>query len=331
MTAIQDPMTSRQRFKETMTYGNPDRVPYFEEGIRPDVLQAWRRQGMPKRCNINEVFTTDLRIELEPELEPRPEIKRLPRDPDDLAELNRRLDPADSRRLPRGWKRMIRNLQKTDTVRMLRIHRGLFLSMGVMGWDRFYELMLLLGKAPDTAREAMQIRGRFCADLAERIMQEIDIDAVIFSEPIGGNEGPLVSPSMYTDIVLKSYQPVIDVFHTYGVKTIIFRTYANARVLIPAILKWGFNCLWACEVNIDAMDYRSLRREFGTDLRLIGGIDLDALRHGKDAIDRELHEKMPLLLEQGGYVPLADGRVRDDIPYENYVYYRRVLEKITQQ
>jgi uroporphyrinogen decarboxylase len=330
MTAIQDRMTSRQRFKETMTCGAPDRVPYFEEGIRPDVLRAWRKQGMPKHCNINEMFASDLRVELEPELEPYPELKTLPRDAADLAELQRRLDPADSRRLPRGWKRMIRNLKKTDTVRMLRIHRGLFLSMGVRGWDRFYDLMLLLAQSPDMAREGMQIRGRFCADLAERIMQEIDIDAAIFSEPIGGNQGPLVSPAMYTDVVLKSYQPVIDVFHKYGVETIIFRTYANARILIPVILKWGFNCLWACEVNIDAMDYRSLRSEFGSDLRLIGGIDLDALRYGKDAIDCELKEKLPLLLEQGGYVPLADGRVREDIPYENYVYYRHVLEKVTQ-
>ena len=31
----------------------------------------------------------------------------------------------------------------------------------------------------------------------------------------------------------------------------------------------------------------------------------------------------------GGYVPLADGRVRADVPFENYVYYRQLLEKVT--
>jgi hypothetical protein len=35
-------------------------------------------------------------------------------------------------------------------------------------------------------------------------------------------------------------------------------TYANARILIPSILRWGFNCLWAFEVNIEVMGYRSL-------------------------------------------------------------------------
>ena len=54
------------------------------------------------------------------------------------------------------------------------------------------------------------------------------------------------------------------------------------------------------------------------------------LRDGKQAIQREVEQKVPPLLEQGGYIPLADGRVREDISLENYVYYRELLEKITQ-
>jgi hypothetical protein len=61
------------------------------------------------------------------------------------------------------------------------------------------------------------------------------------------------------------------------------------------------------------------------------GIDLDALRHSKDAIRREIEEKVPPLIADGGYVPLADGRVREDVPYENYVYYRQLLAEITQR
>jgi uroporphyrinogen decarboxylase len=77
------------------------------------------------------------------------------------------------------------------------------------------------------------------------------------------------------------------------------------------------------------MDYRDIRREFGRDLRLIGGIDLDTLRRDKETIRREVEEKVPSLVADGGYVPLADGRVRADVPFENYVYYRKLLEQIT--
>jgi hypothetical protein len=78
------------------------------------------------------------------------------------------------------------------------------------------------------------------------------------------------------------------------------------------------------------MGYRDLRCEFGRDLRLIGGIDLDVLRLDKESIKREVYEKLPPLLAEGGFIPLADGRVRKDIPLENYLHYRRLFEDVTQ-
>ena len=42
-----------------------------------------------------------------------------------------------------------------------------------------------------------------------------------------------------------------------------------------------------------------------------------------------IEEKVPPLAGSGGYVPLADGRVRPDVPYENYLYYPRLLAEVT--
>ncbi|MCP4903087.1 MAG: hypothetical protein GY906_39490, partial [bacterium] len=67
---------------------------------------------------------------------------------------------------------------------------------------------------------------------------------------------------------------------------------------------------------------------FGTDLRLIGGIDLDVLRQDRAAIRRELETKVPPLLAEGRYIPLADGRVRADMPFDNYLYYREFLARL---
>ena len=99
--------------------------------------------------------------------------------------------------------------------------------------------------------------------------------------------------------------------------------------MIPSILKWGFNCLWAVEVNNDALDYRELRREFGRDLRLICGIDIDVLRQDRRALEREIEGKMPGFVADGGLIPLAAGRIRSDVPFDNYLYYRRLLEIVT--
>jgi hypothetical protein len=322
-------MNSRERFRETMRYGKPDRVPYFEEGLREEVLEAWRRQGMSPDATPTDLLPSDRREELLLEVDPRPTPRKWPTSRAELAVLQRRLDPNDPSRLPVGWPQQVRTWSERDHVLMVRIHRGFFQTMGVQDWSRFREIIYLLADDPAFVQEMMAIQGDFAARLAEKILGQLEVDAVIFSEPIGGNDRSLLSPQMYEDFVLSSYEPVLDVLRRHRVETIILRTYANARLLIPSILKWGFNCLWACEVNLEAMDYRDLRREFGPDLRLIGGIDLDALRRGKAAIRREIEEKVPPLLATGGYVPLADGRVRPDVPYENYVYYRRLLADVT--
>jgi hypothetical protein len=322
-------MNSRQRFLETMQYGHPDHVPYFEEGIRTEVVKAWRKQGLVADADLGTMFTTDVREEIDLDVYPHPWPRRWPLKSSELKAFTRRLDPQEFSRLPDDWMKSLHRLNAREHVLMMRIHQGFFLTMGVYGWQRFYELMKLIHDDPAFVKEMMKIQAEFAAHLAERILKDVEIDAVIFSEPIGANHGPLISPRMFVDFVLSSYRPILDVIHRYQVKLIILRTYANARLLIPVLLEHGFDCLWACEVNTASMDYRALRKEFGSRLRLIGGIDLDVLREGREAIRRELEEKVPPLLAQGGYVPLADGRVREDIPLENYIYYRRLLEKLT--
>jgi hypothetical protein len=322
-------MNSRERFLETMQFGRPDHVPYFEEGIRKEVLKAWRKQGLASQADLAAMFSTDEREEIDLDVYPHPWPKRWPTTKAELAAFARRLDPNDRSRLPENWKKSVPGWKQREHVLMMRVHQGFFLTMGVRGWQRFYELMKLIHNDPGFVRAMMQVQAEFVAALTERLLQDVEIDAAIFSEPIGANHGPLISPEMFVDFVLSSYRPVLNVLHQHHVNIIILRTYANARLLVPVLMENGFNCLWACEVNTASMDYRSLREEFGGGLRLIGGIDLDVLREGREAIRAEVEEKVPPLLAQGGYVPLADGRVREDIPLENYIFYRQLLEKVT--
>jgi hypothetical protein len=318
-------MNSRQRFLETMRYGSPDRVPYFQEGIREDVLQTWLHQGLASKDDLARLFPIDGREEIEIDGYPHPAFRRWPEASAHLDGLRRRLKPSISR-LPDGWKKRLSFWRDRQDVLMLQVHHGFFLSMGVYSWDRFYKVMEALSDDPAYVKEVMRIEAEMITTLLERFLPHVQIDAAIFSEPIGGNNGSLISPRMFERFVLDSYNPILEILRQHGVDILILRTYANARVLIPCILKYGLNCLWACETNAEAMDYRSIRREFGRDLRLIGGIDLDVLRQGKDAIRAEIETRVPGLVREGGFIPLADGRVRADVPLENYLYYRQLLD-----
>jgi hypothetical protein len=75
------------------------------------------------------------------------------------------------------------------------------------------------------------------------------------------------------------------------------------------------------------MNYDELRREVDPAIGLIGGIDSDVLRQEPSDIHTAV-ESVLSLIRQGRYIPLADGRVREDVPFQNYTYYRKLLEKL---
>jgi hypothetical protein len=322
-------MNGRQRFINTISYRDKDRPPLFEDGIRNSVLRIWRSQGLGRHEILDDRFTLDYRLEIEPELEPRPAPSRWPTSLEGVKKFSSRLDPNDARRLPDGWEDQVAALKERSFPVILRVHRGYFLTMGVRGWHRFTEAIQLLVDDPKLVHAWMELQAEFVCALLEKILGALKVEAVLFSEPIGGNNGPLISPAMYSTFVLSSYAPIIQVLKQNGVNTLIYRTYANTRALLPSVVKAGFNCLWACECNPQAMDYKEIRNEFGKDLRLIGGIDSDTLRSTPDEINRSIMEVVPPLLEDGGYIPLADGRVRDDVPFQNYLCYRKLLETVT--
>jgi len=321
-------MNSRQRFLATMQSGQPDRPPLFDEGQRDEVLAAWRLHGMPARAALSDLFAIDERDEIEPDLYPSPDLDPWPATLEALGELQAALDPDDPQRLPGDWGALVPGWRDRRQTLMLRVHRGFFESIGVQDWRRFYQMALLVKDEPHVARKMLAIQGEFNARIAERVLRHVQVDAAVFSEPIGDNHGPLISPRDYRELVLPTYQPVFEVLRRYHVQTVILRTYANIYPLIPDLLQAGINCLWVVEVRAPAMDYRRLRAEFGRDLRLIGGLDLDVLRTDRESIRRELEEKVPPLLEQGGYAPLLDGRVRADVTWEDYCYYRALLARL---
>ncbi|MGQ9733088.1 MAG: hypothetical protein ACUVX8_17655, partial [Candidatus Zipacnadales bacterium] len=75
-----------------------------------------------------------------------------------------------------------------------------------------------------------------------------------------------------------------------------------------------------CEVN-GGSDPIALRKEFGRELRLFGGVNKQKMRT-KEEVLQELIRLTPLL-EDGGFIPFCDHRVPEYVPFEVYRYYER--------
>lgn len=322
-------MTPRERFHQTMQHGQPDRIPSWDEGLRDEVLERWRGEGLRPDADLAAMFGYDRRERLELSYSPRPGLARLPRTRQELDAVLDRFNADDPTRLPADWAARVERWRTRDHLLELPVHSGLLLTLGVHDWASLEPVLYLLADDPDLARRIMDAHAQLTATMLDRVLSEVEVDFASFSEPISGNNGPVISPATYRQIALESYRPILDTLRRHGVQTLVFITYANARRLLDDVLAAGFNCLWAIETEPQQMDYRTLRQRYGKSLRLIGGIDLDCLMLDDAAIEREIMTKVPPLLNQGGYIPLADGRVRPTVPFARYQHYRRLLARIT--
>ena len=54
-----------------------------------------------------------------------------------------------------------------------------------------------------------------------------------------------------------------------------------------------------------------------------GGIDKRILAQGREAIDAHLEYILPAMKARGGYIPTCDHGVPEEVPYADYLYYRK--------
>jgi hypothetical protein len=113
-----------------------------------------------------------------------------------------------------------------------------------------------------------------------------------------------------------------------GIDLLVADSHGAVGPLIPVWREAGLNTLWLGDVAASGLDYRALRRTFGHELRLIGGLDLRVMNCDRDAVERHITDVAAPLLAEGGYIPLLDGRVRRGMPYGNYVRYRQLLASL---
>jgi hypothetical protein len=320
-------MNSRERFLTILQGGRPDHPPLFPEGIREEVLSSWRAQGLPNGIDLHDAFYYDPFEQLDPDVYPKPEIADWSSPQRLLPLLRERLDPDDPQRLPDNWSDLVKGWMDRQHPLFLRIHPGLFLSLGIEDWRSFAPAILRLVDQPDFVRDILSIQADFAARLAENILQQVNLDGVIFSEPIAGNHGALISAETYRNFALQSYVPIFDVLRDFHVPAIVWRSYANPAKLLPEVVKYPFNVLWLCETPPGTLAPAQVRQIVGPNLTLIGGIDSDILRQDTRAIRQAITAVQPLV-DQGRFIPLADGRVRDDVPYSNYAFYRQELTRV---
>ena len=166
----------------------------------------------------------------------------------------------------------------------------------------------------------------FLIQMFDRAVTEVDVDYILFWEDLAFNTGPLLSPSHFQRFFQPQYKRVIDHFRSRGVELFMVDSDGNIDEIIPLWLDSGVNILGPFDVNA-GMDIVKVRRTYGTNLAIVGGIDKIQLTRDRTDIEKEILKRVPPLLEKGGYIPTNDHCPIPEIPYSNYIYYREFLKK----
>jgi uroporphyrinogen decarboxylase len=172
---------------------------------------------------------------------------------------------------------------------------------------------------PALVDDMMETITDFSIAVLAPALREAPVTYVQFWEDMAYKTGPLISPAMVRRFMLPRYRRIVETIRAAGVDQIIVDSDGDVSELIPIWLEAGINGVQPLE-QAAGNDLRAYRREYGRDLAMTGGIDKRALARGREAIDRELVEKVPLALE-GGYIPTIDHAVPPDASWDNWRYY----------
>ena len=238
----------------------------------------------------------------------------------DWPDMRRRYDALTAERYPADWPAVARALQAEDCPVWGPGIGSLGFFSTLRRWMGTENACTVFYDDPPLAHEMCEFIADYTLAVLERALRDVRLDYFLWWEDFSFKTGPLVSPAIFREFMLPHYRRCNEALHAAGVDVIFLDTDGNPTVLLPLLLEAGVNGTYPLECAA-GMDPVAVRREFGRDLLLWGGIDKRALTRGEAEIRAELLAKLPPLLEDGGYIPQLDHLAPPDIPYRNWLYY----------
>ena len=239
-------------------------------------------------------------------------------------ELKKRLDPNTPERWPSDWDAFVQKMNGKSEPLSLWV--GSFYGF-LREWVGSERILYMFYDDPGLIEDMMEQMLYLETEIIKRVLKDIKVQQATFWEDMCYKAGPLISPAMVRKFMMPRYKKITDLLHSYGVDVIFLDSDGNVEQLIPLWLEVGINYIWPFEVAA-GNDVIAIRKKYGKDLIIGGGIDKRALAKGKEAIREEVMSKVPFLLEQGGCFPCVDHEIPPDITFENYCYYINLMREV---
>jgi len=191
------------------------------------------------------------------------------------------------------------------------------------------ELLYMVYDDPELIHDCM----RAWLELADRVTARhqafADFDELLFDEDICYNHAPLISYDMMREFLFPYYRQLVANIRARqknAAKTLHIQLATDGRVDTVIDIyreQIGADLFSPCEVASES-DVVAIGKKY-PDIILSGGIDKRILASTKDGIDRHLSYILPAMRARGGYIPTCDHGVPEEVSFENYLYYRKLV------
>lgn len=156
------------------------------------------------------------------------------------------------------------------------------------------------------------------------------IDAVLFNDDLGTQQGPFISPVQYRDLI-KPYQKILfnAAKKAFG-GHLLFHSCGAVREFIPDLIECGVDALNPVQISAAGMDPAGLKKDFGKDITFWGGgIDTQNILNKttpseiRDSVKRNIEAFAP----GGGFVFCQVHNIQPDVPPENIIKMYETLDE----
>ncbi len=347
-------MTGRERVARILKRLPVDRIGVFEH-FWGDTLKRWQKEGhiaegedLPAHFGFDMAtcgcwrFVADL--DFEPEVLEETEETIVTRDGNGAVLRRHKLHNTTPEHIDfavkerSAWEEQIKPLLTPARERInfenyraakseAEAHGRFFCVSGTNVFERIHPVCgheyMLMGMAtdPDWVRDMADTYAQLTIDLMEMLFEEEGLpDGVWFYEDMGFKQRPFMSPRMYREIIQPAHRKTFDYCHSRALPVIV-HSCGFVEPLLPDMIDAGMDCLQVMEVKA-GMDPLRIKRQFGERISLCGGFDArNLVANDRDAIARELRDKIPVLKEGSGYILHSDHSIPETVNYETYRFF----------
>jgi len=166
----------------------------------------------------------------------------------------------------------------------------------------------------DKATEmGMQVAGHFLDAVGDYAQ------IVVFADDMGGQEGLLISPKSFRDIIKPQWEKFFNFLRTRTKAKIALHCCGGITKILDDIVELGVDIINPIQVTAKGMDTKWLKKEYGDKLTFWGAIDTQTiLPYGKpEDVRKEVRKRIDDLAPGGGYILSAVHCIQPDVPPEN--------------